>query len=80
MATIVKNNYTGKRYFLLGAGFGTYKSVKPDIFGDVKRDMDEGESALVCVCNSKGEIFWFETTQITVISIDGENIQELDTK
>ena len=80
MATIVKNDYTGKRYFLLGTGYGAYKSVKPDIFGDVKRDMDEGESALVCVCNSKGKIFWFETAQITVISIDGMSIQELDTK
>lgn len=40
-------------------------------------DVKEGEYALVCVCNSKGDIFWVEATQVTVVSIDGQSIQEL---
>ena len=78
MATIVKHNQTGKRYCLLGAGFGVFQSSKPNMFlGNLMADVEDGEYALVCVCNSKGEIFWLEATQVTVVSIDGQNVQEL---
>jgi uncharacterized SAM-dependent methyltransferase len=81
MATIVKHNQTGKRYCLLGAGFGVFQSSKPNVFlGNLMADVEEGEYALVCVCNSKGEIFWLEATQVKVVSIDGQNIQELATE
>ena len=78
MATIVKDNQTGKRYCLLGAGFGVFQSSKPSIFlGNLLADVEEGEYALVCVCNSKGEILWLDATQVTIVSIDGQNVQEL---
>ena len=78
MATIVKHNQTGKRYCLLGAGFGVFQSSKPNIFfGNLLADVEDGEYALVCVCDSKGELFWLDATQVTVISIDGQDIQEL---
>ena len=74
MATIVKHKETGEPYCLLGAGFGGFQSSKPNMFrGNLMADVEEGEYALVCVCNSKGEIFWLETTQVTVVSIDGQN-------
>ena len=78
MATIVEHNETGKLYCLLGAGFGVFQSSKPNVFlGSLMADVEEGEYALVCVCNSKGEIFWLEATQVSVVSIDGQNVQEL---
>ncbi len=78
MATIVKHNQTGKRYYLLGTGFGVFQSSKPNVFlGNLLADVEEGEYALVCVCNSKGEVLWLDATQVTVVSIDGQNIQEL---
>ena len=81
MATIVKHKETGKRYCLLGTGFGVFQSSKPNIFlGNLMADVEEGEYALICVCNSKGEIFWLEATQVTVVSIAGQNIQELSTE
>ena len=40
-------------------------------------DVEEGEYALVCVCNSKGEILWLDATQVSIVSIDGQNVQEL---
>ena len=78
MATIVKHNQTGKCYCLLGTGFGVFQSSKPNVFlGNLLADVEEGEYALVCVCNSKGEVLWLDATQVTVVSIDGQNIQEL---
>ncbi|MDE0013745.1 MAG: hypothetical protein OXU36_21570 [Candidatus Poribacteria bacterium] len=69
MTTIVKHKEMGKRYCLLGAGFGIFQSSKPNIFlGNLMADVEEGEYALVCVCNSKREIFWLEATQVTVNS------------
>ena len=50
------------------------------LLGNWMADVEEGEYALVCICNSKGEIFWLEATQVTVVSIDGQNVQELATE
>ena len=78
MATIVKHNQTGKHYCLLGAGFGVFQSSKPNVFlGNLMADVEDGEYALVYVCNSKGELLWLDATQVTVVSIDGQNIQKL---
>ncbi len=40
-------------------------------------DVDEGEYAMVCVCNSAGKIYWIDADEITVVSIDGQNVGEL---
>ncbi len=81
MATVVEHNQTGKRYYLLGAGFGVFQSSKPNMFlGNLMADVEDGEYALVCVCNSQGEILWLDATQVTVVSIDGQTLQELATE
>lgn len=78
MATIVKNKATGKRYCLLGTGFGVYQSSKPNAFlGNWMADVDEGEYAMVCVCDSTGDIFWIAAEAVAVVSVDGQNIEEL---
>ena len=78
MATIVRHNATGKNYCLLGTGFGAYQSKKPNMFlGNWMADIDEGQFAMACVCDSKGRVSWVQAEDITVVSIDGEDISSL---
>ncbi len=78
MATIVKHNATGKNYCLLGTGFGVFQSSKPNMFlGNLMADVKEGQFAMVCVCNSAGKTYWIDADDITVVSVDGQNVGEL---
>ncbi len=78
MATIVRHDTTGKNYCLLGTGFGVFQSSKPHFFlGNLMADVDEGQYAMVCVCNSAGKVFWIDAEDVTVVSVDGQNISEL---
>lgn len=78
MATIVRHDTTGKNYCLLGTGFGVFQSSKPHFFlGNLMADVDEGNYAMVCVCNSAGKVFWIDAEDVTVISVNGQNVSEL---
>lgn len=78
MATVIKHNTTGKKYCLLGTGFGIYQSSKPNMFlGNWMADVDEGQFAMVCVCDSLGKISWIQAENATVVSVDGQNISDL---
>ncbi len=76
MATIIKHTETGEKYVLLGSGFGAYQSKKPDLFfGNLMADTEEGQYAMVCVCNSEGQIGWLESSEVVVESVDGKSVQ-----
>ena len=78
MATIVERKTNGKRYILLGSGFGAYQSKKPNwFFGDYVADTDEGQYAMVCVCNAEGRVGWFESSEVEVVSVDGQNVKSI---
>ena len=78
MATIVRHIESGQKYILLGSGFGAYQSKKPNwFFGDLMADTDEGQYAMVCVCNSKGKIGWLESSQVVVDTVDGQTVPSL---
>ena len=78
MATIVRHNATGKNYCLLGTGFGAYQSKKPNMFlGNLKADVDEGQFAMACVCDNTGRVSWVQAEDITVVSVDGQEISSL---
>lgn len=75
MATLVTHQRTGERYILLGTGFGAYQSKKPNwLFGDLMADTEEGEYALVCVCDRDGRIGWLDSSEVTVESVDGQSV------
>ena len=77
MATIVKSKKNNKKYILLGAGFGAYQSKKPNwFFGDLVADTDEGQFAMVCVCDSNGKVGWLESADVQVVSVDGEAVSD----
>ncbi len=73
MATIVEYNKNGKRFILLGTGFGVFKSSRPGLFGgDWFPNTDEGSESKVAVCDPKGKIYWANSDDLTVVSVDGE--------
>lgn len=78
MATIIKHNTTGKTYCLLGTGFGAYQSSKPNMFlGNWMADVAEGQYAMVCVCDKQGKVSWIQAENVSIVSIDGQNVSEL---
>lgn len=81
MATIVIHKKSGKRYALLGAGFGAFRSAKPNwLLGDMMADTNEGQFTLVCVARKDGQIRWVESSDLTVETIDGVPVKEAITE
>ena len=44
---------------------------------EIISDVDKGQYAMVCVSNDKGEIGWFESKEVRVISVDGKDPREI---
>ena len=78
MTAVVEEIKTGKRFVLLGTGFGAYQSMNSNVmFGEIISDVDKGQFAMVCVSNREGEIGWFESHEVRVVSVDGKNPHEI---
>lgn len=78
MATIVEHAKTRKRYVLLGTGFGSWKSSKPNwFFGDLIADVKQGQMAMVCVCDDQSRIGWLNSAEVSVVSVDGQSVKAL---
>ncbi len=77
MTTIVVQQRTGRRFILLGTGFGAYQSKKPNwFFGDLMADTSEGQYAMVCVCDADGTVGWLQSYEVVVESVDGVPVKE----
>lgn len=77
VATIVKH-MNGKRYVLVGTGFGAFQSKKPNwLLGDLMADTTEGQHTMACVCDKGGRMYWVESNQIVVESVDGHSPREV---
>ncbi len=68
MTTIVRNKETGGSFLLLGGGYGAYQSSTPGVVG---HKISGGELQMVLVTNAAGEVGWFKSTEVEVISVDG---------
>ncbi|MBP89300.1 MAG: hypothetical protein CMJ64_21730 [Planctomycetaceae bacterium] len=78
MATIVQSKRNGKKYVLLGTGFGAYKSTRPGVFfGNLIPDEQEGQITMVAVCSKDGNGRWTHSDDLTVIEVDGSSPSEL---
>ena len=74
MATVVVHSGTGKKYVLVGAGFGAFQSKKPNwLLGDLVADTTEGQHTMACVCDRNGDVRWVDSAFLTVVSVDGES-------
>ena len=78
MATIVQHHQTGRRYVLLGTGFGAYSSSRPGVFfGSLSPDEDSGTMDMVAVCDEAGQIGWVHSRELAVVEVDGRPPGEL---
>lgn len=79
MATIVENIEDGKRFILLGSGYGAFRSsVSTPIFGNAgEEEVTKGELPLALVSDRDGKAIWIYANAIRVISVDGQSPAEL---
>lgn len=75
MATVVELKENGLKFLLVGTGFGHYKATERGFFDMLIED--ENESPMVCICDSKGALYWTSSNNIKVVSVDGVFIEEL---
>lgn len=78
MAVVVEVKKSGMRFFLLGTGYGQYKSSRPGyIGGSLNPTEDEGSSEKVAVCSAEGEIFFMDKSSVRVVMIDGLDLNAM---
>lgn len=78
MATIVLHYKSGKRFILLGTGFGAYKSSRPSFLGgSLFPREEEGKLPMAAVCDRSGLIEWFYTDELVVEEVDGQKVAEM---
>ena len=74
MATIVQSKRNGKKYVLLGTGFGAYKATRPGVFfGNLAPEEEQGQITMVAVCDRDGQIRWTHSDDLTVVEVDGNS-------
>lgn len=75
MAIIVRHNdQPDGQFVLLGAGFGMFKAMRGATLGDILSKQDEGEKTLVALCGTDGQILWADSSEVTVVSVDGQSL------
>ncbi len=78
MATIVKLKHSNHHAILLGAGYGQYSSARPGaFFGDAFPVEKNGSSEMVAVSSADGKILWCESSELVVVSVDGQTPAQL---
>ncbi len=45
--------------------------------GNWMADVAEGQYAMVCVCDKQGKVSWIQAENVSVVSVDGQNVSEL---
>lgn len=78
MSTIVKHTPTGRRFIYLGAGYHAHPNTPPGaaLIGGSSQ-YSESERALAAVCDAEGRIYWCESKELTVESVDGSTPSDL---
>ena len=72
----VRHIKTYEEFYLVGTGYGMYKSSRPGLlFGNLDPHEEEGAVGMVAVCDDYGVIKWFNSRSLRVIEIDGITIQ-----
>jgi len=77
VATIIQHLDTGNQYFLVGSGFGLYRSQNSSLIGgDMFPNIEEGNETIVIVSDKTGNLCRFHMDEVKVISIDGLTIED----
>ena len=75
MATIVEHKEKKRRYLLVRAGFGQFQSKWREGWG--VGDLEKGNSQMICIADSEGEIGWAPSLKFKVLSVDGVTVESL---
>jgi len=76
----VRHIKTYEEFYLLGTGFGMYKSSRPSVlWGNLDPYEEEGSVGMLAVCDDYGVIKWFNSKSLRVIEIDGHEIKPKET-
>ena len=82
MATIVEytkeGEHQGKRFILLGAGYGMFRSTRPGLlFGNLFPAEEKGSQSKLAVCDEDGKVLWGDADDLVVVSVDGVDPRSL---
>ena len=79
MATVVEHLPTGRRFLLMGAGYGMSASSRPSFIGGALFPTTSEETMpLIAVCDATGAIGWLPAADLRVVSIDGVKPEETE--
>lgn len=71
MATIVRHKQNGKDYVLIGSGFGVDRDKRGIFEGKPEGHVELRYHDMLCCANQGGEIGWFKSCDLRVVSVDG---------
>ena len=78
MAVIAEHIQSGKKFVLLGTGFGAFKATRPSLFfGNLAPSEESGQVTMVAVSNNRGQIGWVHSEELRIVEIDGKAPAEL---
>ncbi len=78
MATIVLHKPSGRRYILLGAGYGQWATARANaLLGDLFPAERSGHQHLLCLCDAEGKVEWAVPENCEVVSVDGRTPGEV---
>lgn len=69
MAVIVQHKDSEKLFIFLGSGYGAYVSENTRRLASREK---AGEFTMISICDEEGKIWWADSSEFTVISVDGE--------
>lgn len=73
MAIILRSQLDGKRYLLVGTGYGETESSTIRSFYD-RPDVHRSSTQWACVCDGTGKLFWLPTEAVVVEEVDGRPV------
>lgn len=78
MAIVVQHKESNIKYFMLGAGFGATHAINGHfLFGNLAPKETAGAHPMVAVSTWRGDIEWFHSDELQVLSVDGEKTNAL---
>jgi len=77
MTIVVREVRCNRLYILLGTGFGMFRSERDEFRFLDGENVQEGERSLVCVTDRRGDILWFPSEEVKVVSVDGVMVRHL---
>lgn len=72
----VRSKRTEQEFVLLGAGYGMFRAQGQSGWGAIPSTR-EGDRGVVCVSDRNGEIFFVNSEELYVYSVDGKVITEI---